>query len=206
MVHRPMTGRAPFVRALLRHLEAVGFTAAPRYRGIDQEGRQILTYVEGWVPHGVEQGRWTDEQLRHAATLLRAFHDATADSALAGNDEVVCHNDYAPWNTAFVGGYPAGMIDFDDAHPGPRIRDVAYALWCWLALGSAAVSIREQARRIALMCDAYGLDNRRDLVTHVARCQREILAQHTQNGWNDRIPIVTAEIAWWQANATDLLA
>lgn len=151
MVHRPMSTRAPFVRDLLRHLEAVGFTGAPRYRGVDPEGHQVLTYVEGWVPHGVVQGGWTDEQLRHAARLLRAFHDATAGSALSGADEVVCHNDYAPWNTVFVAGLPMAMIDFDDAHPGPRVRDVAYALWSWLALGAAAAGIREQSRRIALM-------------------------------------------------------
>lgn len=205
-MHRPLTARAPFVRDLLRHLEAVGFAHAPRYRGIDQEGRQILTYIEGWVPHGVEQGGWTDEQLRHAATLLRAYHDATAGSPLAGDDEVVCHNDCAPWNTVFVAGRPAGMIDFDDACPGPRIRDVAYALWCWLALGAGALSIREQARRIALMCDAYGLDDRRILASQIALRQREILAQHTRNGWIDRIPIIAAEIDWWQANAAELLA
>jgi Ser/Thr protein kinase RdoA (MazF antagonist) len=72
-------------------------------------------------------GAWTEEQLRHAARLLRTFHDAMADSALVGADEVVCHNDYAPWNTVFVAGLPMAMIDFDDAYPGPRVRDVAYA-------------------------------------------------------------------------------
>ncbi len=87
MVHRPMSERAPFVRDLLRHLEAVGFTGAPRYRGVDPEGRQVLTYVKGWVPHVTEPGAWTDAQLRHVARLLRAFHDATAGSALVGADE-----------------------------------------------------------------------------------------------------------------------
>ena len=205
LVHRPMSARAAFVRDLLLHLEEVGFTGAPRDRGIDEEGRQILTYVEGWVPHAVEQGAWTDEQLRRAATLLRAFHDATAGSALAGSGEVVCHNDCAPWNTVFVAGRPAALIDFDDAHPGPRIRDVAYALWCWLALGASPASIQEQARRITLICDAYGLDDRHRLVEQVARRQREILAQHTRNGWVDRIPIVAAEIDWWDAHAPELL-
>lgn len=205
MVHRPMTARFPFVRDLLRHLEAVGFTGAPRYRGVDKEGRAVLTYVEGWVPHGTEPGAWTDEQLRHAACLLRAFHDATAGNALAGDDEVVCHNDYAPWNTVFVADLPTAMIDFDDVQPGPRVRDVAYAIWCWLSLGTAAVGIREQARRIALMCDAYGLGDRHLLAPQLAMRQREILAQHTRNGWGDRARIVAAEITWWQAHAADVL-
>lgn len=206
MVHRPMTARAPFVHDVLRQLESVGFTGAPRYRGVDQEGREILTYVEGRVPHGAEPGAWTDEQLRRAARVLRAFHDATADSVLAGDEEVVCHNDYAPWNTVFVAGLPTAMIDFDDARPGPRVRDVAYALWCWLALGAAAMSIQEQSRRIALMCEAYGLGDRHLLVSQLALRQQEIFAQHTRNGWFDRARIVAAEIEWWQANAIELLA
>ena len=205
MVHRPMTESAPFVRDLLHHLETVGFTSAPRHRGVDPGGREVLTYVEGQAPHGADPGGWTDEQLRQAARVLRAFHDATAGSALAGDDEVVCHNDYAPWNTVFVAGLPTAMIDFDDVHPGLRVRDVAYAVWCWLSLGTAAVSIPEQARRIALMCDAYGLGDRHRLAPQLALRQQEILAQHTRNGWVDRARIVAAEIDWWQAHAADLL-
>src|SRR5215468_7111624 len=39
----------PAVHALLRHLEAVGFAAAPRLvgDGIDEDGRELLTFIEG---------------------------------------------------------------------------------------------------------------------------------------------------------------
>src|SRR5215203_5566294 len=39
-----------FVRDLLVHLEAVGFDGAPRYVGIDEQGREILSWVDGDVP------------------------------------------------------------------------------------------------------------------------------------------------------------
>jgi len=41
--HRGSTG----VRALLRHLESAGFAGAPRWRGIDELGRDVLTYLTG---------------------------------------------------------------------------------------------------------------------------------------------------------------
>jgi hypothetical protein len=46
-VRRPVGPWSFAVHALLRHFEAVGFDGAPRFLGIDDEGREILSYVEG---------------------------------------------------------------------------------------------------------------------------------------------------------------
>lgn len=62
--------------ALLRHLERRGFTAAPRYLGVDELGRDILSALPG-EPVATLTG---DAQLVQVARLLRAFYDATADS------------------------------------------------------------------------------------------------------------------------------
>jgi hypothetical protein len=44
---RRRTGRwTPAVHALLRHLEAVGFNAAPKVLGVDGQGREVVTYIE----------------------------------------------------------------------------------------------------------------------------------------------------------------
>ncbi len=204
MVHRPTAEPAPFIHALLIHLETVGFAGAPRYRGDDAAGREMLTYLDGEVPHQTEQGGWTDDQLRQAAVLLREFHDATAGSSLAGAEEVVCHNDFAPWNTVFVAGLPVAVIDFDDARPGPRLRDLSYALWCWLGLGAAKRDVAEQARRIGLMCGAYGLGGVSGVVSAIARRQQEILAQHLRHGWLDAARRVAGEIEWLHANRLEL--
>ena len=42
-VRRPLNPNSPLIRALLGHLEADGFTGAPRFFGIDAAGREVLS-------------------------------------------------------------------------------------------------------------------------------------------------------------------
>ena len=48
-VRRALHERSDYVHALLRHLGAVGFDGAPRLLGIDEQGREVLTYLPGEV-------------------------------------------------------------------------------------------------------------------------------------------------------------
>ncbi len=62
------------MHALLRHLEARGFAGAPRVLGLDEQGREVLSYLPGetvgisrprpaWVHTGealVDVGHWLD--------------------------------------------------------------------------------------------------------------------------------------------------
>ena len=54
-VRRPLHRNSEFVHALLRHFEAVGFDGAPRLLGIDEQGREILSYIDGRVFVGPEE-------------------------------------------------------------------------------------------------------------------------------------------------------
>ena len=189
-VRRPVGPHSAFVHAVLRHLEQVGFADAPRFLGIDDQGRECLSYIEGFVPDNLDAGL-TDEQLADAARLLRRYQDATAGSALAGDEEVVCHNDISPVNTVFVDGRPTALFDFDMARPGPRIRDVSYGMFLWLNLGWDGPPPEEQRRRIRLWCDAYGLADRSDLIDEVKQRVRKTVIRRRGDGAEDAA-------LWWQ--------
>ncbi|MFI7064427.1 phosphotransferase family protein [Kribbella sp. NPDC050124] len=150
-VRRPAS---PFTATLLRHLETVGFTGAPRYLGRDDQDRDILTYVDGWVPARFQ--RWTNDQIAAAARLLRTFHNATRATHLAGTHEVICHHDPGPNNFVFVNNLPAALIDFDLAKPGNILEDVAYLAWTW-CISSKRTDPEPQATQVKLLSDTYAL-------------------------------------------------
>ena len=152
-VRRPLKENSAFVHDVLRHLELRGFDRAPRFLGIDEKGRAMLTYISGTVPRQV--GGFQKEQWLAAARLLRLFHDATVDCDLKGESEVVCHGDPAPGNYVLRDGMPFALIDFDGARPGKREEDVGYAAWMWLHIGNRKVAPEEQGSNLVDFVAAY---------------------------------------------------
>ena len=128
-VRRPPAHATQLMRDVLVFLEQAGFDATPRWLGLDDKGRDILTYLEGETFSDTRKLTWSGGQLAAAGALLRRYHDAVAGTDLAGGSEVVCHGDFGPWNLIWIDGDPRFIIDFDNAHPGPRLEDVGYALW-----------------------------------------------------------------------------
>ncbi|MFE4713622.1 hypothetical protein ACFRAM_22425 [Paenibacillus sp. NPDC056722] len=72
-VRRPIGYWSSSVHELLKHLERQGFEGAPRFLGIDDSGREILTFVSGDInqPELETYTWWTDETLVGLAQLLR---------------------------------------------------------------------------------------------------------------------------------------
>jgi Ser/Thr protein kinase RdoA (MazF antagonist) len=171
---RPIGPNAEWVHRLLRFLEAARFPAAPRFVGFDAEGREILSYIEGDVPSDCRSTVWTDDQLAAAARLLRCFHDTTAHSDLVAGAEVACHNDFGPWNIVWRDGAPVALIDFDNAGPGARLDDLGYAVWKHVNLGLLPLEIHEQARRMRVMAEAYGVEVDSRLLDAVAEAQERM--------------------------------
>lgn len=177
---------SPAVLDLLRHLEGAGLEGAPRVLGFDEQGREVLTYVEGEVGVGlpdadagpvrdVEHWVWRDEVLVELGALVRAAHDAASTFSWAGRDwqldvrepvETVCHNDLSPGNVVFRAGLPVALIDWEAAAPGPRAWDLGYAAWRWVPFwpedrcraAGLPTDIADRARRLRLLLDGYGAE------------------------------------------------
>ncbi|QDP94914.1 aminoglycoside phosphotransferase family protein [Microlunatus elymi] len=167
----------PAVHALLRHLEEVGFAESPRVLGIDDLGREVLSYLPG------ETMPWTnwprvlcdDDGVAQLGRLLRRYHDAVSDfrpppgavwrNPLAGPGEIIRHGDFSPFNTTWVDDTVVGLIDWDFARPGRRIDDLAYLAWQLVPLQPEGRrkeygldSRLDLPGRLSVLCDAYGGD------------------------------------------------
>jgi hypothetical protein len=186
-VRRTPGPNAGFVHALLGLLGEAGWGGAPRFEGYDEKGRETLTFLDGHVAWAPEQPAAVRSaaSLAQVARLVRQFRDLTAGTALAGDQEVVCHNDLSPKNTVYrdagAGMRPAAFIDWDIATPGARIHDVAHVCWQYLDLGPGVSDLARTAGLLRLICDAYGLAGRPDLLDAILwwqdRCWRGILVR-----------------------------
>ena len=137
-VRRPVGPWTPAVHALLGHLHAAGFYGAPWPRGLDEHGREVLTFIPGTIPwpdnfHLLDP----DDRLRRVARLIRDFHDAVTGfcpppdarwQALipAEGTGIIAHHDLAPWNLV-TSPHRWAFIDWDHRRPrvtamGPRLR------------------------------------------------------------------------------------
>ncbi len=184
-VRRPSGPWTPSIHALLHHLERRGFSGAPRVVGIDDQGREVLEFIEGEVPWPAAHHRLlgSTEAVARVGRLLREFHDAVIDfdpgenpvwrfpemagdaiDFVDGRGVIVCHNDATAWNLVTAADRWA-FIDWDAAGPRPPIWDLAYC-----AIGVVPVSPDVAQRgwtgpvpivaRLAALAEGYQLEPR----------------------------------------------
>ncbi|WP_260869530.1 aminoglycoside phosphotransferase family protein [Paenibacillus sp. Y412MC10] len=216
-VLRPTGIWSPCVHELLKHLEKQGFEGAPKFIGIDDPEREILTFISGEVSGNkypeLEPYMWSDATLVGLARLLRRFHDATEGFTLMseskwqlsysdeGQHEVICHNDAALYNVVFQQGNPVALIDFDMAGPGPRMWDIAYTIYTSVPLASFApdyssgktksyqadLHAAERSRRIQLFFESYGTAIPKELLQWITQ-RLTALCDTLRNGASDGNP------------------
>lgn len=165
-VRRPTGPWTPAVHDLLGFLQREGLRGIPKVHGFADDGREVLTYVEGrGVP--VDDEVVLDDVLVEAVTWLRDFHDVVegyrpegvvtwrGGAAELQPDQIICHHDPGAYNWIIQSGHFAAMIDWDMAGPGRRIDDLAFLVWTGLPL-YRDIGVEESARRLDLVVEAYG--------------------------------------------------
>jgi thiamine kinase-like enzyme len=161
-------------------LENKGFSYAPKFLGIDEKGREILSFIEGEAGnYPLKEYMWSNDVLKEIAKILGLYHDCVSDYPIEESwqsidntpkpFEVLSHNDFAIYNLIFEGKSPVGIIDFDVAGPGPRLWDIAYTLYTCVPLSRVYHSETGEAvyyhalehaecikQRVNLFFEAYG--------------------------------------------------
>ncbi len=211
---------SPFVHDLLKFLEEKGFDASPRF--IETDGKiERLTFIEGTVGNDpLQPDTLTDAVLIESAQLLRRFHDITQDFVVSSDAkfffdvdptapyEVICHNDFAPYNCVYRDGHIVGMIDFDTATPGQRLWDIAYAVYRFVPLmhddhchEMGWKSPPNRVDRLQKFCDAYDLQERNDLIETVIRRIEALVTYMRDTGSNlDHLAVYETDIAYIRDN------
>lgn len=171
-VHRTAGPWTPSIHRLLDHLHAHGVSWLPRPLGLDEQGREVLTYLPGTVPsYPMPSWVWSEEVLVEAGRRLAQVHRASAGFDSTDTVwqlpahlpiEVICLNDVAPYNMVFDDAHHlTAFIDLDTASHGPRVWDLAYLAYRLAPLapaqdtGAGLPSLAVRRHRLELLCQAY---------------------------------------------------
>jgi Ser/Thr protein kinase RdoA (MazF antagonist) len=212
-VRRPVGPWTETVDLLLEHLHTVGFTAAPRPLGRDEQGRQVLEFVPGEV--GAESGTYSATELYSIGRMLAQLHEALAGFVQPpravwnrvippDREEMFCHNDVAPWNLVrSERGWV--LIDWDAAAPSSRLWDLAYAAQSMAGL-RADRPVRQSAARLRAFVDGYGLDDAARpalaiMLGRRARAMYDLLREAASQQRQPWARIWTDDGAYWLATA-----
>jgi hypothetical protein len=161
---------------------------APFYLGTDEEGRDILSYVQGTTASQPSQRAAG----AHAAAgkMLRELHDVTAGTPLAGPAECVIHGDPAPCHVIVSFGHPVALIGWTRCRPGTRLEDLARMAWTWCIQPDGSVPVARQAALLADLVSGYGpaLATPAQLLRAIMHSQETLIEAEARWVDNFRVP------------------
>ena len=177
------------MQRLLDHVRQRGFLLAPEPLGVDDEGRDVVRFIEGDTSATVTPwpgSLWCDELLVEAGKTVAAYHRAVRDFMPSPSahwqfrprplrrGEIICHHDFAPYNAVFRGTSMLGMIDWECAGPGTVKEEMAFLAWQWVPLAFrkreldiGSVPDVDPVARLRLLLDSYGLNDRAGFIDAV---------------------------------------
>ncbi len=193
-IHRPVGWWTPSVHVLLKYLSDVGYKYSPRVLGFDEQGREVLSYIEGQSGGDGWAKIIPDEGLKIFAKLLREYHEVIAnfkppaDSEWAYSKgapkkgEVMCHGDFGPWNVVWQGSEPVGIVDWDFVLPAKPEYDILYALEYSAPFRNDENTLEwhhfpeipDRKHRVNVFLGAYGTSSIENIAQKVANMQRQV--------------------------------
>lgn len=220
----------PTVHALLTHVRSRGFDLCPEPFGLDNQGREVLTYVPGqttgWTMPWPD---WTRDEalLAEVGSAAAAYHRAVADFRPAGEvewffgpaalspDQIVCHHDIAPYNVVVADGHLCAVIDWDLAGPGTVRSELAFIAWQWVPLHDPVVTSMfgwseppDRGRRLRVLLDAYGMYSREGFIDDVIvriELNRDTIVRKAAEGDASYLRLQEEGHVWGMNQAIDFL-
>lgn len=163
-VRKPWTVSTPSVNAFVEAVREAGVDA-PKPLGRDELGRSVQEFIVG--RRAIDAGVLSPAELNRVGSIVREIHDASVhfsppadaiwETAIpAPGNDLVCHNDLAPWN--FIMGERWVFIDWDASAPSTRLWDLAYAAQAF-TLNDTNQPAHLAARNLAAFIDGYRADD-----------------------------------------------
>jgi hypothetical protein len=201
-VHRTQVPSSVTVHAFMRHLQAVGFQGAPRVIGIDDEDREILSFIEGEVlacpswqfgqPGASPDWARSGDVLVGVALLLRDLHGArpasfrwhrsgaTTTGPGFSRDRSSATGTWVPITPCIeTGSQPVALIDWDEIRPNEAHIEFGMAIWKYVALGTDGFFAASEwpdrpdlARRLALFAESDGITDRNSVLDAVQQAKQ----------------------------------
>ena len=213
-VRKPATAATPSVKRFLEFLQEQGYPASPQHFGIDEQGRQSLEFVPGVMGNAAPPLSLEDSE--RVGGLIRRLHEAAAGFPVPAEarwdvpirpdrEELICHNDLAPWNLVRNGDRWV-FIDWDNAGPGSRLWDLAYAAITFPPIEPEG-DIAEMLPRVRALIRGYGLSPAQgpalpELMRRRAQAMGDLLVRGAESGLQPWAQMYAADHArYWLGSA-----